>query len=308
MAKILFYLLIIPLYLVSLIPLKILYLVSDFLAFVLEKIAGYRSYVIYINLARSFPDLKYKDLKKIAHMNYKFIADNFFESLWSISTRPANMHKFAKIENPQILKEIYDSGKSAIIVMGHKGNWELLPSFDMYLHGKEMGYDCANIKFLYKRAKSETFDMLTKWIRSKHTPAMLLESKEAPRYMLKNRDEKSLYFMISDQSPSRGSKFAVNFLNQPTLMINGPEQLSKSLGYPVIYLDMNKIKRGKYVISLTKITDKPKEEPDGYITREFARLLENDILKNPDSWLWSHKRWKRSMDESKESIKNHRNG
>lgn len=308
MAKILFYLLIVPMYLVSLIPLGVLYLVSDFLAFILEKIVGYRSNIIYINLARSFPQLKYKELKIIAHKNYKFIADTFVESLWSISTPWSKMNRFAKIENVSILKETYDSGKGAIIAMGHKGNWELLASFDSYLNGKDMGYKCEDIHFLYKQAKNGTFDRITKWIRTNHNSVKLIESKEAPRYMIKNRDTKSLFFMISDQSPRPGSKFEVNFLNQPTLMINGPEQMSKALDFPVIYLDMNKVNRGKYIISLTKITDKPKEEPEGYITREFARLLEQDILKNPDSWLWSHNRWKRRMDESKESIKNNRNG
>ena len=124
--------------------------------------------------------------------------------------------------------------------------------------------------------------------------------------MIKNRDKRYLYFLIADQSPLPGAKFVVNFLNQSTLMINGPEQLSKILDCTVVYLDMNRLERGKYEITLTKVTDKPKEEPDGYITKEFAKLLEQDILKNPDSWLWSHRRWKRRMNESKESIKNYK--
>jgi KDO2-lipid IV(A) lauroyltransferase len=308
MAKFLFYLLTIPIYLVSLIPLKVLYLISDFLAFVLEKIVGYRSSVIYINLARSFPELKYQELKKIAHKNYKFIADNFFESLWSISASRKKMGKFAVIVNPEVLSDIYEMGRSVIIAMGHMGNWELLPAFNEFAKGNPVGFSDEEIRFLYKEAKSEAVNELTKWIRSRHTVAKLIESKEAPRYMISNRDKKYLYFMIADQSPRPGSKFAVNFLNQPTLMINGPEQLSKSLNFPVIYLGMNKIKRGRYVITLTKITDKPKEEAEGYITNEFARLLEQDIIKSPESWLWSHKRWKRRMDELNESNKNHRHG
>ncbi len=306
MAKFLFYLLVVPIFLLSLIPLGVLYVVSDFLAFVLEKIVGYRSYVIYINLARSFPELKYSNLKKIAHRNYKFIAETFVESFWTISTSKKRLQKFANLKNPEILYSIYNEGKSAIIAMGHKGNWELLPSFIDFAHGVPVGFTDDDIRFLYKKAKNKTFDLLTKWIRSRHTSAILIESKEAPRYMIKNRDQRCLYFLIADQSPRPGSKFAVNFLNQPTLMINGPEQLSKILNCPVIYLDMNRLERGKYEITLTKITDKPKEEPEGYITKEFARLLEQDIFKNPDSWLWSHKRWKRSMEELKESTKNNK--
>lgn len=302
MAKIFFYILLVPIFLISLIPLRVLYVLSDILAFVLEKIIGYRSYVIYINLARSFPQKKYNELKKIAHVNYRLISDNFVETIWAISSSFKKISKLAHIENPEVLKEIYDSGKNAIVVLGHKSNWELLGSFDIFAHGKPLGFTNKHLRFLYKKAKNRTFDMLTYWVRNKHSLATLIESDSAPRYMISHRNERNLYFLIADQSPPRGAKFAVDFLNQTTLMINGPEQLSKLLDYPVVYLDMEKRARGKYIIRLTKITDKPKEEPDGYITGKFAQLMEKDIIKNPSSWLWSHKRWKRNLEEN---IKKH---
>ncbi len=307
MANFLYYLLIIPVYIFSLIPLRIQYVIADLLAFVLERVVRYRSYVIYTNLARSFPSKKYNELKKIARANYRFIADNFVETIWAVSASEKRLAKMVKIKNPEVLGNIYNSGRSAIVAMGHKGNWELLGSLDIYADNGALGYKGSDVMFLYKKVKNKLFDKITHWIRVQHTLGHLVESDEAPRFMFKHRHEICLFCLIADQSPHPGSKFAVDFLNQPTLMINGPEQLSKMLGYPVVYLDMDKIKRGKYEIILTLISDDPKKEEDGYITTRYARLLEADISRNPSIWLWSHKRWKRNIEELKEKNKHQNN-
>lgn len=308
MAKIFFYLLVVPVYILSLIPLRGFYIISDLIAFVMERVVRYRASVVYINLSRSFPEKSYSELRKIAHKNYKYITDNFVETIWAVTASEKQLSKRARIVNPEVLADIYETGKSAMVVMGHTGNWELLGSFDFYAHKGALGFGNEHVRFLYKRSKNKTMDMLTYWIRDRHDLATLVESHGAPKFILKSRHQKNLYFLIADQSPHPGSKYSVDFLNQPTMMLNGPEQLSKLMDLSVVYLGMEKIARGKYEIRFTKITENPKGEPDGFITARYAQLLEQDIIKNPSAWLWSHKRWKRTREEINQSTKIEKNG
>lgn len=301
MAKFLFFLLLIPTYLISLLPLRVHYVISDFIAFLLGKIVKYRSYVIYINLARSFPSLKYGDIKRIAGEYYKYMSDVIVETIWSISSSSKRLAKLGEIENPEVLREIYDSGRSALVVLGHQGNWEYLGAVDAFAKRDALGFTMSNIGIAYKKVENGTFDYLTNFIRTRHGLKNLIESNDMARFMIKNRDNQMCYFLISDQSPLPGSRFVVDFMHQQTLMINGPEQLSKMLNLPVVYLNINRERRGCYKMTLTKISDNPKGEEPGFITERYASLLEEGIKANPNCWLWSHKRWKRGIEESKVS-------
>jgi len=295
MAKIGFYLLLVPLYIISLLPRKVLYYISDFSAFFLRKIFRYRYEVVNINIARSFPDLNYNAIKEIVKGFYINLADVFIELLWSVSA--TNKRYFANVEfdNPEEIKTLHDKGKSVIIVLGHQANWERLATWDV----SPTGFSPSDVRIVYKKMRSQSSDLLINWIREHHKFGKMVESNEIARYMFSHRNEQLGYILIADQSPMPGSKFVVNFLNQPTLMMNGPEQLAKKLNMPVAYVNNKRVGRGKYSIKVTLITDDPSKMEDGKITEMFASLLEAGIRENPSDWLWSHKRWKRSLQEAK---------
>jgi KDO2-lipid IV(A) lauroyltransferase len=81
-------------------------------------------------------------------------------------------------------------------------------------------------------------------------------------------------------------------------MINGPEIISRGVDCPVIFINMVRVKRGCYKIKFTLITDKPSECEDGFITNRYAQLIESSVRDNPENWLWSHKRWKRGLEDN----------
>lgn len=300
MAKIGFYLLLIPLYIISLLPRKILYYISDFSAFFLRKIIGYRSDVIHINIARSFPDLNYNGVKEIVKGFYNNFSDVFIELLWSISATKKRDLSNVEVENPTEIKAFHDQGKSVLIVLGHQANWERLANLD----ASPSGYSSSDFRIVYKKMRNKSVDLLINWIRGHHKLGKMVESNEIARYMFNHRDEQLGYILIADQSPLPGAKFVTNFLNQPTLMLNGPEQLAKKLNLPVVFVNNRRVGRGKYRVKLTIITDDPSKMEDGKITEKFASLLEAGIRANPSDWLWSHKRWKRSLHEVKNSNNN----
>ena len=288
-------------YAVSLLPLKFFYILSDILAFILDNILKYRRLVIDVNLARSFPNLRYGDIKKIRRGYYKYMCDIFLESIWAISASERQIRKIVTIKNVEVLEQVSLEHKKVIILMGHNGNWELVSAVcgDPKTRADE-SFANNEMAIAYKKLENNIFDALFSKMRMDYykkfnVPGSVVESNRIVRHVLGNKDKRGLYFFIADQSPLPGDRVVARFLNQPTLFLSGPEYIAKKLDLPVAYLGMNRVKRGRYEIEITKITDSAKSLPNKELIREYAKLLEKGILANKYNWLWSHKRWKRKL-------------
>ena len=75
-------------------------------------------------------------------------------------------------------------------------------------------------------------------------------------------------------------------------MLTGIERIAQKLDCTLAYADVIKIKRGYYKIVYSEITQTPKEYKEFEITEIYTRLMEKTILRAPEYWLWTHKRWK----------------
>ncbi len=298
MSKFIFLLLAGPFYLISLLPLKIHYFISDIFIFLLSRVLGYRQSVVTINIARSFPELRYGQIKERVKAFYGHLSEIVAESMWMVSASSKKLRKIARFENPELLKSFFSSGRSVIIVGGHIGNWELLTKMDHFGEDNPIGFSGDELKFIYKKQHSSLSDMFVRWIRESRSGIELIESNKAARHILKNRDKLACYFLFADQAPLPGSKFVTEMLSQQTLMINGPEIISRGADCPVVFINMERVQRGSYKIVFTLITDKPSECEEGFVTKRYAQLIESCVRANPENWLWSHKRWKRGLEDN----------
>ncbi|MCL1974393.1 MAG: lysophospholipid acyltransferase family protein [Bacteroidetes bacterium] len=276
---------------------RIVYFFSDIFFFFVYHVFGYRKSTVYINLARSFPDLKYKELNKLAKKFYHHLADIMAEMLWYMAATPARIAKRVDMEQIEILKEHYAQNRSVLLLSGHVGNWEYFLVASVYADRGLAGYPKDKLAVVYKALENKVMDKFFYRIRQKHRLGGVVESNRIARFMAQHRREPWLYAMIADQSPLPGSRYCVDFLHQKTLMMNGPEQLARSIQCAVAYFKMNKVGRGRYLITVQPICNHPSELPQGGITAEYAKLLEANIYEQPEIWLWSHKRWKRDPEK-----------
>jgi KDO2-lipid IV(A) lauroyltransferase len=182
------------------------------------------------------------------------------------------------------MDEIIKQNKSFVILTGHMGNWEWLPTI-WHLEGK------ANIVGIYHKLSSPFFEWFTKNMRERFGIQMIT-MENTLRGMIANKNKLTGTGFISDQTPSRENAHWITFLNQDTPVFMGAEKLAKKFNYPVIYCHIIKPKRGYYEIKIDIITMEPQNTPDFYITETFNKLLEADIINQPEIWLWSHRRWK----------------
>ena len=170
---------------------------------------------------------------------------------------------------------------------GHYASYEWATAINFYkTHNK--GYA------IYKKIKNPYFDKLIKDIRA-NLGTTLLSSKEVIPTMMRNiRDQqKSSYYMIADQSPKKGNqKHYINFMGKEVPAFVGSEAMAKRLGFAVLYLHVEKVKRGYYKASLLPLAEDAKNYEDFEITDKFFTQLEQQINKKPEYYLWTHKRFK----------------
>ncbi|MCK6640758.1 MAG: lysophospholipid acyltransferase family protein [Bacteroidia bacterium] len=274
-------------YLISVLPFPILYLFSDFVWIILFGVFRYRRDVIRMNLRNSFPEKSSEEIEQLARRFEHYLCDLFLETFKTLTVRPTVMLKHCKISDhaAQLFDHYESQRRHTIIVMGHFGNWEWAGN-TFSLTRKTQLY------VIYHPLKNKWFDGLVYRMRTRFG-TKLIPMRETLKYMLENKNGKtSATAFISDQTPHPDKAYWLRFMNQDTPVFMGTEKFARKLDYPVIYVSVNRIKRGHYVLDAELLSENPKETADYEITQKHTAKLESDILKIPEIWLWSHRRWK----------------
>ncbi len=289
------HILLIPFYLLSLLPLPVHHLFADILAFLLRRVFRYRLPVVRGNLQRSFPDLGTKSLRRIERQFYTYLADVFCETVWGLTRSTKWMHRIGmwRVENQQLLDNQYEKGRSVVVYLGHYGNWELLSGICDY-SDRPPKFTVDRGVFAYHPMRSRFWEEMFKVIRLSHKKgdSGIVPSSGMLRFVISHRQENWLFFFNSDQSPAPNARYASMFLNQPTLWVTGGEMIARKYGMPVVYLYMDRVGRGRYVVRYSLICEDASRVDEKFIINEYIRLLEKDINSNKANWLWSHRRWK----------------
>ncbi len=273
------------LYIISLIPLRVLYLLSDICAFILYYIVKYRRNVVKENISNSFGNLNEQDRIKIEKEFYKSFCDNFIETLKLMSLSEEKMKSHITADYSE-LNKFLEENESCHIYLGHQFNWEWANAHIA------SSFKNNNVIVVYKKLKSKTFDNLMLKIRSRFGSKMI-ESKSLKREITTYKNKKHIVVFVADQNPSIPKRsFWTMFMSQQTPFISGTELYSASQKTPVLFANIVRIKRGQYKFVITPLQVYKEKLQSGKITSAFAESLENAIKKNPENYLWSHRRWK----------------
>jgi KDO2-lipid IV(A) lauroyltransferase len=287
MNKILFYIFYGINWVITLLPLKVLYLLADLLYLILYYIIGYRRKVVATNLSNSFKGKSPVELKKIEKKFYRHLCDMLVEGLKLTHMNEKEIMRRMKMTNPEVFSDIYSKGKSAFLILGHYGNWEWLTAIPLFANEHKS-------VSIYKPLKNKNFDNLINKLRSS-TGAKMVDMRNILREILENRSKNvpALYLSIADQTPPKGEiRYWTQFMNQETPFYNGTEKLAIKYNIPVYYLSITKIKRGYYTFVIEPICIESEKTDTDWITGQYAARLEKEILNRPEHYLWSHRRWK----------------
>ena len=264
---------------------KNIYRLSDFFRLMIFDIFHYRRDVIMQNLRNSFPEQDEEMIKKTAAKYYRNFTDIIFETIKLRSISKTDLLRRFEFDTT-ILDHYYARKKNLVVVAGHLGNWEMLNLFA----SARLSYQ---IVVVYHELANNTFEKWFKKVRTQFGTEMV-PMKDAFVKAVSPRDKPFIYILINDQSPIPEKAYWTKFLNQETGVFRGVELIARRLNAPVLYMGIlrNEWKRGFYKFHFELITESPKEEPNNRILEKQIHFLEKDIIKQPDNWLWSHRRWK----------------
>ena len=271
--------------LLGILPFRVLYVFSDFVRFLLQHIFGYRKKVVVSNLRRCFPDLDNAEINKLTGDAYKNLMDVMVEGIKAFTMTKKQIVERHKILNPEILDILKDSKKNIIAAPCHYGNWEWgTMSSGLQFNNQIVGF--------YTPLSNPYLDKLIRKNRSR-TGIYLTSTRNTTKTFDEREDTKSIFIMAADQSPSKPDRAIwVNFLGQKTAFLHGIEKHARLRNIPVLFVDIQRVKRGYYTLELSFLSKNPKETNPGEITTKYAKTLEKIIRQNPGNWLWSHNRWK----------------
>ena len=270
--------------LLSYLPFRALYGISNFLYLVLYKIFGYRIKVVRENLKNSFPGKSEDEIKRIMDQFYKNLCDVIVESIKMISISREELARRTPSAEHIILDELNAKGRTCFYFAGHLGNWEWSPNV-AGLASK------VTLWGVYTTVQNKAFNEMIKDYRSRFGCEMI-PMEQIARRVLTDKETKNICF-IADQTPANPeANIWVNFLNRQTLAFSASAKLARKINAAIIYASIIRTKRGHYDYRFEILFENPKFATEQEIMQSFFDRLEKDINQYPDMWLWSHKRWK----------------
>ena len=282
------------LYAVSLLPFSLLYALSDFAYLFVSRF--YRRKVVRSQLAECFPEMSEAERREVERKFYHQFCDNFVEIVKQLSMSKEEMMQritFSGLED--VLPKFSDDNPLLMLYLGHYANWEWIASM-RYWTGRVT--TCQVYHPLYNKEFDQLFIHLREQYGGESIPM-----KQSVRRLIQLRREGTYAIcgMIADQLPKWEAIHHFSpFLNHDSAVFIGTEQVAKKLDTMVYYGSMRKLRRGYYDCHFVRLTDSSRDYPDYELTDQYMQLLEADIRRAPELWLWTHKRWRRTKAEWEE--------
>lgn len=281
------------LWLFSLLPMWVHYVIADGIYQIVYRLVGYRKKLVRKNLTDSFPEKTAEELQTIEKGFYHWFCDYLVETIKMMTISEKNLKRRMAFKGTKEADEILESGQSIALYLGHYCNWEWVTSMPLWITPK------AHCGQIYHVLENAAFDKLFLKLRERWGAESIPMAETLRRVATYRKQGQPIMIgYISDQVPFWNNiHHWLNFLNHDTPVLTGTERLARGAGHAIFYLDMHRVRRGYYEATLKLITRDPKQTKDYELTDAYFRMLEESIRRDPVCYLWTHNRWKRTHEE-----------
>ena len=280
-------------FLLSLLPLRIHYMLSDVVYLLIYRLLHYRIKVVRKNISESFPEKSADEQLAIERGFYHWFCDYLVESVKLLTMSEKQMRRRMVFKGTDIVNQVVEEGQSCAVYLGPYCNWEWVTSLPLWVTPKAQ---CGQI---YHALENKEFDRLFLKLRQR-MGAVCIPMAETLRRLIQYRQEGRPVIIgyIGDQVPFWNNiHHWCDFLNHDTPVLTGTERLARQTGHAAFYLDMRRVRRGYYEAEFKLISRNPKQLEEYALTDRYFQLLEESIRRAPECYLWSHNRWKRTREE-----------
>lgn len=280
-------------YVLSLLPMRVHYVFSDILFFIVFHVLHYRRRTVWVNLVTSFPEKPEEELLAIERRFYRWFCDYIAETIKLLTISREEIRRRMVFKNTEAVDRCVAEGQSCAVYLGHYCNWELVTSLPLWVTPDAQ---CGQI---YHPLENKQFDKLFLRLRQR-LGAVCIPMNETLRHIVKyGREGRPVVIgYISDQVPFWWNMHHwCDFLHHDTPVLSGTERIARKMNHAVFYLEVNRVARGRYEAEFREITREPGKMAEYEITDIYFRMLEDTIKRHPDYWLWTHNRWKRTREK-----------
>ncbi len=272
------------LWLLSLLPLRVLYVLADGFYGLAFYVFKYRRDVVMNNLQIAFPEKTEQERRKIAKKFYHNLIDMFIETIKMLSISEKKLSK-RFTANWDLVNNLYPTGKSVQFHVGHNFNWEW---GNLILTKKTV----FKLLAVYMPFTNKIIEKLFYKMRTRHG-AIFLRATHMKEDFVEHSNSQYVLGLVADQNPGHpGNAWWVNFFGRPTPFVKGPAKGAVTNNTAVVFAFVHKVRRGYYDAVFTLATENAASFTEQELTRQFVHYMEDVIRQYPDMWLWTHRRWK----------------
>lgn len=280
----------------SVLPLRVLYAIASFVLYpLLYYVVHYRRSMVMSNIRYCFPEKSEAACKQMARQFYHHFADLCVEIIHAYRMSDEELRERVVFEGLDEAQAAFLQQKGGVFMLGHMGCWEWMADV-----AKRLDRNRIHSNVIYLKLDNKSADCIMMQIREKRgcTPIEMHKLLREAVRLRKESSKAEVYCMLADQKPSwRSLQFYTDFFGHNTPFLTGSEKIARKFAYPVYYADITMPSRGHYNIRLLPITTNAQCCEEGFVSREYVKLLEANIIKQPSIWLWSHNRFKWNNDK-----------
>ncbi|MBO9660813.1 MAG: lysophospholipid acyltransferase family protein, partial [Chitinophagaceae bacterium] len=282
------------LFAISLLPLRMLFILSDVAYIVIYHLIGYRKNIVMNNLAIAFPDKTISERKSIAKQFYHNLTDTFIETIKMISIGPKELARRGNCDLT-LINDLLSKGKNIHILVGHQFNWE----FANLMYAKQVNAPFIGI---YKPISNKVIGRI--FLRSRSRFGSILVATDSFKHKMHHLMQKQYVLALAaDQNPGIPKQaFWLRYFGKPAPFITGPGKLSMMKNTAVVFVSFTKTGRGHYSFKTTLLAENSRDHTSEEITMLYRTQLEKEIRQAPSNYLWSHRRWRHEWKEGYRAV------
>jgi KDO2-lipid IV(A) lauroyltransferase len=279
-----YYLLLAVFYPLSLLPLWMLYRLSDLAYMVIFHALGYRKEVVRSNLSHAFPSKSTAEIEAVMRRFYRSFCDQWIETVKLLTMSRAALSRRMQ-GNWDVLQQLGGEGKNTYLLTGHTFNWEWANAA-VAIHTPQT-YACV-----YLPPTNAAFDRLMLRLRTR-LGADMISMKGLMSGFKRLQREQHILGLAADQNPAVVEVADwIPFMHRDAPFFRGPEQMPRRAKAAVVLIGIRKLRRGYYQATLEKLTGDASQLAPGSVLKGYVQFLERQLEAQPENWLWSHRRWK----------------
>ena len=270
----------------SRLPLPVLYGFGYVVYLLVYRVLSIRKGVVLANLRQSFPELAAPETNRLARLFYRNYCDVLMEMVKSMTMRKEELLDRVGFEHLDLLQDRLGRGQPVLVTLAHYGNIEWL----LLALCCRLDFPCEAV---YRPLSSSWIERATTATYTRFG-GVLIDDRSVVKEIMQRRTVPRVVALVSDQAPNIDDhSIWVSFLNQETAFYLAPDTIARFTNYPVFFLRMRRLSRGRYAAGVECVAEPPYAGKDQVVIRAYIASVENQVQERPEDWLWIHRRWKR---------------